>query len=44
MFTTYELSYGMIREKVIGKAEQTPQHNNVRNSGRESGNSVFMKR
>jgi len=44
VFTAYELSYGMIREKVIGKAEQTPLHNNIRNSGHEGGDFVFMKK
>jgi hypothetical protein len=43
-FTADELFYGMIWERAIGKAGQTPQRNNVRNSSRESGNSVFMKR
>jgi hypothetical protein len=44
VFTADELFYGMIRERVIGKAEQTPQYNNIRNSGHEGGDFVFMKK
>ena len=43
-FTADELFYGVIRERVIGKAEQTPQYNNIRNSGHEGGDFVFMKK
>ncbi len=44
VFTADELFYGGIRERVIGKAEQTPQYNNIRNSGHEGGDFVFMKK
>jgi septum formation inhibitor MinC len=44
VFTADELFYGVIRERVIGKAEQTPQYNNIRNSGHEGGDFVFMKK
>jgi hypothetical protein len=44
VFTADELFYGTIRERVIGKAEQTPQYNNIRNSGHEGGDFVFMKK
>jgi hypothetical protein len=44
IFTAEELFCTMIRERVIGKAEHTPQRNNFRNASRESGNSVFTKR
>ena len=43
-FTADELFYGVIRERVIGKAEQTPQYNNIRNSGHEGGDFVFIKK
>jgi hypothetical protein len=44
VFTADELFYGMIRERVIGKADQTPQYNNIRNSGHEGGDFVFIKK
>jgi hypothetical protein len=44
LFTADELFYGIIRERVIGKADQTPQYNNIRNSGHEGGDFVFIKR
>lgn len=44
VFTADELFLGVIRERVIGKAEQTPQYNNIRNSGHEGGDFVFMKK
>ena len=44
VFTADELFYGVIRERVIGKAEQTPQYNNIRNSGHEGGDFVFIKK
>jgi len=44
VFTADEIFYGVIRERVIGKAEQTPQYNNIRNSGHEGGDFVFIKR
>jgi hypothetical protein len=34
----------VVRERVIGKADQTPQYNNIRNSGHEGGDFVFIKR
>jgi hypothetical protein len=44
VFTADEIFYGVIRERVIGKAEQTPQYNNIRNSGHEGGDFVFIRR
>jgi len=44
VFTADELFYGVMRERVIGKAEQTPQYNNIRNSGHEGGDFVFIRR
>ena len=44
VFTADEIFYGVIRERVIGKADQTPQYNNIRNSGHEGGDFVFIKR
>lgn len=44
VFTADEIFYGVIRERVIGKADQTPQYNNLRNSGHEGGDFVFIKR
>lgn len=44
VFTADEIFYRVIRERVIGKADQTPQYNNIRNSGHEGGDFVFIKR
>jgi hypothetical protein len=44
VFRADELFYGMIRERAIGKAGQTPQYNNIRNSGHEAGDFVSMKK
>ena len=44
VFTADEIFYGVIRERVIGKADQTPQYNNIRNSGHEGGDFVFIRR
>ncbi len=44
VFTADEIFYGVVRERVIGKADQTPQYNNIRNSGHEGGDFVFIKR
>jgi tetratricopeptide (TPR) repeat protein len=44
IFTADELFYGFIREKVIGKSDQTPEYNNIRNSGHEGGDFVFIKK
>ena len=44
VFTADQLFYGMIRESAIGKPGQTPQYNNIRNSGHEGGDFVFMKK
>jgi hypothetical protein len=43
-FTGDELFYGMIWKRAIGKAGQTQQYNNIRNSGHEGGDFVFMKK
>ena len=44
VFTADEIFYGVIRERVIGKADRTPQYNNIRNSGHEGGDFVFIRR
>jgi hypothetical protein len=44
IFTADELFYSFVREKVIGRSEQTPEYNNIRNSGHEGGDFVFMKK
>lgn len=44
VFTADEIFYGVIRERVIGKADQTPQYNNIRNSGHDGGDFVFIRR
>ncbi len=42
IFTAEELYYNFVKEKVAGKAEQTPEYNPLRNSGHESGDFIFI--
>ena len=40
-FSAEELFYQHIKERVAGKADQTPEYNVIRNSGHEGGDFVF---
>jgi uncharacterized caspase-like protein len=44
VFTAEELFYSFIRERVAGRASQTPEYNPLRNSGHESGDFVFVRK
>ena len=42
-FSAEELFYQHIKERVAGKADQTPEYNVIRNSGHEGGDFVFKR-
>jgi hypothetical protein len=44
VFTAEELFHQYIKERVAGKADQTPEYNPLRNSGHEAGDFVFVRR
>lgn len=44
IFTAEELYISHIKEKVAGKAAQTPEYNPLRNSGHEGGDFVFIRK
>lgn len=44
IFTAEEFYINHIKEKVLGKAEQTPEYNPLRNSGHENGDFVFIRK
>ncbi|MBI3752633.1 MAG: SUMF1/EgtB/PvdO family nonheme iron enzyme [Deltaproteobacteria bacterium] len=41
-FTAEELFHGRVKEIVAGKSDQVPEYNDIRNSGHEGGDFVFM--
>lgn len=43
MFSTEELFYKFIKERVAGKAEQIPEYSIIRNSGHNGGDFVFKR-
>lgn len=42
VFTAEELFHGRVKEIVAGKSEQVPEYNNIKNSGHEGGDFIFM--
>ncbi|HPL67878.1 MAG TPA: caspase family protein, partial [Smithellaceae bacterium] len=42
-FTADELFYHQVRSRVAGKSEQVPEYKEIRNSGHEGGDFIFVK-
>ena len=44
LFTADELFHKHVKSRVAGRSEQVPEYNQLRNSGDEGGDFVFIKR
>jgi hypothetical protein len=42
-FTADELFFGHIRSRVAGRSDQVPEYNEIRNSGHEGGDFIFVR-